>query len=193
MVENKELSKHGLKEIKKKEKEEQQKLEEEKEKAQKTRKNIIKYSLVGLVVLVFIYFIFTLFSKPKTESYTKGAVHWHAELDVSVCGEKIDVPKEAPIGEHHLGLPLLHTHADRLIHIEGKVYNKEEINLGAYMDAIQVPFGSDTIINYKNDGMCNNGKSNKVKMFVNGEEILDSNLFRSYVVQDKDKIEIRYE
>ena len=193
MDEIKELSKHELKELKRKEKEEKERLEESKKTGEKTKKNIVKYSIIGLIVIVIIYFFINTFSKPKIESYTKGTIHWHAELNAYICGNKMDVPKEAPIGEHHLGLPLLHTHADRLIHIEGKVWKKEDINFGAYMDAIQVPFGSDTIINYKNDGMCNNGKNNEVKMFVNGEEILDSNLFRSYVVQDKDKIEIRYE
>jgi len=190
MEENKELSRHELKELKRKEKEEQIRLEEGKKKTGKTRKNIIKYSIIGIIGVIIIYFLFNLFSKPKIESYTKEAVHWHANLDFYICGEKIDVPKEAPIGEHHLGLPLLHTHADRLIHIEGKVYNKEEINLGAYMDAIGVAFSNDMIMDYKNDGMCNDGKSNKVKVLINGEENLDP---RNYVINDKDKIEIRYE
>lgn len=190
MEENRELSRHELKESKRREKEEQERLEEEKKRSKKTRKNLIKYSVIGLVVLLIFYFLFNIFSKPKVESYTKDAVHWHAGLNVFICGEKIDVPKELPQGEHHLGLPLLHTHADGLIHIEGKIWKKEDISLGAYMDAIGVPFGNDTIMGYKNDGMCNDGKANKVRMIVNGKE---NNEFRNYVVNDKDKIEIRYE
>jgi len=190
MEENKELSRHELKELKRKEKEEQIRLEEGKKKTGKTRKNIIKYSIIGIIGVIIIYFLFNLFSKPVVKSYTDGPVHWHASLDVFICGNKMDVPKEAPVGEHHLGLPLLHTHADRLIHIEGQVWKKEDISFGAYMDAINVPFSNDTIMEYKNDGMCNDGKLNKVKMLVNGKENFE---LRNYVVKDKDKIEIRYE
>ncbi|MEK6862001.1 MAG: hypothetical protein AABY07_08610 [Nanoarchaeota archaeon] len=190
MEENKELSKHELKELRKKEKEEQNTVEEEKKDAQKFKKNIIKYSIIGIILIVVVYFAFKMFSGPKVESYTKGPVHWHAELNVYICGKKVGVPEELPQGQHHLGLPLLHTHADGLIHIEGQIWKKEDITLGAYMDAINVPFANNTIIDYKNDGMCNDGKSNKIKMLVNGEE---SSEFRNYVVNDKDKIEIRYE
>lgn len=190
MEKSKELSKHELKELKKQEKEDQNKLEESKKENQKLKKNIIKYSIIGVILVVVIYLFFRISSAPKIEPYTKGPVHWHAELRVFICGEKISVPKELPQGEHHLGLPLLHTHADGLIHIEGQIWKKEDITLGAYMNAINVPFSNDTIMEYKNDGMCNDGKSNKIKMLVNGEENLE---YRNYVVKDKDKIEIRYE
>jgi len=190
MEEVKELSKHELKELRRKEKEEQIRLEEEKIKSKKTKKNVIKYSIIGLVVLLVFYFLFNLFSGPKVEFYTKEAIHWHASYDVYICGKKVQVPENLPSGEHHLGLPLLHTHADGLIHIEGKIYKKEDITFGAYMDAIGVPFNTDMIMEYKNDGMCNDGKNNKVRVLINGEENVDP---RNYVVRDKDRIEVRYE
>ncbi len=96
----------------------------------------------------------------------------------------------APKGEHHLGLPLLHTHEDQLIHIEGQIWKKEDIMFGAYMDAINVPFSEDHILDFANGNQCNDGKLNKVHMFVNSKESLE---FRQYIIHDKDKIEIRYE
>ena len=182
------LSRHERQELKRKEREEQHTLTEKQQQQKKTRKNIVKYGLVIVAVAIFLYLVTKLFSQPTTESYTKDAVHWHAQLDVYACGENKLMP--APEGEHHLGLPLLHTHSDRLIHIEGKIWKKEDIMLGAYMDAIGIPFNDTQLLDYKNDGMCDNGKPNKVRMIVNDKENFE---FRNYVINNKDKIELRYE
>ena len=156
-----------------------------------------KYSIYCLIALVVIFGIFKLFSGSSDSTdgnsnsgpYTSGPVHWHASLDTFICGEKVLVPEEAPLGEHMLGLPLLHTHADRLIHIEGQVWKKEDIALGRYIDVIGEKFSNEQILDKKNGDLCDETPG-KVNMFVNGKENLE---FRDFVPKDGDKIEIKFE
>ena len=57
-------------------------------------------------------------------------------------------------------------------------------------DTISVDFSETSIMDYKNDGQCNDGKQNKVSMTVNDTP---NNEFRNFVPKDGDYIEIRYE
>src|SRR3989344_2631302 len=160
---------------------------EEKEKVirikSKNNKKIVKYSAILLFSILFIYLIYFLISNSYQESYTKGPVHWHATVNVFICDIEIELPR--PSGENELGSPLLHTHEDGLIHIEGKVWKKEDITLGKYFEAIGLKFTNEQILNYKNGDLCKNGNG-KVKLFVDGQENFELN---NYVVRDGDKYE----
>lgn len=183
-----ELSKHEQKELKKQQHEQESQKQRESLDKEKRNIKIIKYSLIAVPILIFIFFIFYLVRSPATESYTKGEVHWHASLTVSTCGQIKNMPK--PFGsEHHLGLPLLHTHDDGLIHIEGKVWKKEDIMLGKYFEVLNLNFKDKELFEYKNGDNCND-KEGKVKLYVNGKE--NSELTK-YVIQDKDKLEVKFE
>ncbi len=122
-------------------------------------------------------------------AYVGKEVHWHTDVEVYLCGEKRDFPRTG-VGEHFKGLPLLHTHDDNRIHVEGYVKNEGDVLLGKFFDAIKVPFDNETIYEYKNGGMCNDGKENKARMLVNGQESFE---FRSHVIKDGDRLIVRYE
>ena len=182
------LTKHEKKRLRKLEREQERASKEVGRDRAASNKKIVIYSVVVVVVVVLGFALFKLLRSPAEESFTEEAVHWHARLKVFLCGEERLMP--APVGEHHLGLPLLHTHEDRLIHIEGRIWRKEDIMLGKYMDAVGVPFAQDRIFEHVNGNMCNDGKENKVRMFVNGEENFE---FRDYVIRDNDETVVRYE
>ncbi len=181
------LTKKQKRELKKKQKE-LKKLEKEKKVVSKKRNKKILTYLILIFLLAFVgYFIFILITGEKAESYTKGSVHWHSRLKVFICGEEIKMP--APKGEHHVGLPLLHTHEDRLIHIEGIVWKPGDITLGKYMEAIGKNFKDNELLEKGNGASCN-GKSGKVKLLVEGVENIE---LTNYVIKNDEDYELRFE
>ena len=127
-------------------------------------------------------------------TYTASPIHWHAAFEVNLCGTKQDFSSYGS-GEHHAGLPLLHTHGDGIIHIEGRVIQKEDIALGKFFDSINVPFDRDRIMDKKNGDMCSPGQPGQVKMFVNGQPNTE---FRNYIPTEtenaqEDSIKIVFE
>ncbi len=57
---------------------------------------------------------------------------------------------------------------------------KEDATLGAFFDAIGVTFTNESIMEVKNDDLCN-GKPGKLKMFVNDKPRRD---FRDYLIAE---------
>ena len=181
------LTKHERKELKKKLKQEQVLAKEERRDIKKKKKKFITLLIIFLLVAGLGYVIFALSTGGKTQSYSKGEVHWHAKLKVFICGTQVEMP--APPGEHELGLPLLHTHQDRLIHIEGTVWKPEDIMLGKYMQAIGKNFKEDSLLDKKNGDLCNTTQG-KVKLFANGKE---DPALTQYVIKDGDEYELHFE
>ncbi len=178
----------------KEQKKEQERLGKEKQFAMKEkRKSILIWSSVAVLVVLLGYATFSLSSSGGKEQpdysdpYSKGQVHWHAVLRVFVCGEEKLMP--APIGESHLGQPLLHTHEDRRIHIEGVVQRPEEITLGKYMTVIGQTFKDDELLEKKNGDLCD-GKPGKVKLLVDEKESAD---LTQHVIKDGESYELRFE
>src|SRR3989344_295618 len=135
-------------------------------------------TLIGLVAVgAGIGYLMT--HKPTT--YTDRQVHWHALVDISVCGVHRDLPhadsSEIVHGEPFKGTPLMHSHDDNTIHIEGLIQKKEDIALGRFFDVIRVPFDKDRIMDVKNGDLCE-GKPGILKMYVNDQPRTD---FRDYV------------
>src|SRR3989344_1683392 len=88
---------------------------------------------------------------------TGPSVHWHATPIIEVCGVSKLIPI-APIVSH-----LLHTHEDRLIHVEGVISDPAMITLGEFFKKINVPFSSTQIMDQKNGDHCN-AVQGKVKL-----------------------------
>jgi len=182
------LNRHEEKELKRKEREEAERAEKSKIERKKIVNKAIKYGVIALAVLLIVYGVYKLAaSSPSDGPYTKTQVHWHSELAVYACGKIMPMPR--PVGAGHLGTPLLHTHEDGRIHIEGKIWKKEDIFLGRYMKNIGIDFSSEQISNYKNGDLCD-GKPGKVNMFINGDENFD---FENWILRDGDKIVMRFE
>ena len=112
---------------------------------------------------------------------TRTPVHWHATVDITVCGDKVDLPR-IPAGQGHLGASLLHTHDDNVIHVEGAVSRAEDITVGKFFQSIGLGVTATDIDVLKS---CTGTLTAKV----NGVE--DAN-FLDYSVRDGDVIEIMY-
>ncbi|MEM3154573.1 MAG: hypothetical protein QW165_03360 [Candidatus Woesearchaeota archaeon] len=150
---------------------------------EKARKKQNFWIIVALLVIVaFAAGIWWLYTH-KPETYTDREVHWHAYIDINICGEKVELPcnVETPgivHGGKFCGEHLLHHHYDNILHIEGLIRKKEDIALGRFFDLIGVPFSAEKILDKQNGDLCPDGRPGKWKMYVNEQPRTD---FRDYV------------
>lgn len=119
--------------------------------------------------------------------------HIHAYAPIEICGEEFRLPieKGALTGPHtHEEKNIIHWH-DRLRYDKGKqdVVDPTPFTLGAFFDAVEIPFTSDAIANQANGGACN-GEAAALKVFVNGKQ---NAAYRSYRWSDKDVIFIVFD
>ena len=156
-----------------------------------------KLLLYGGAALAVIILIGIFLSLPKSEpvdletgtlSFPLGNIHWHATPLVYVCGENIPTPVPTP--GTHLGSNLLHTHDDRLAHVEGSVASPNQITLGIYMANIGMRFSETQLVDKKNGDLCPDGETGTVKLVVNEVENTQLN---NYVIRDGDTMEMRFE
>ncbi len=118
-------------------------------------------------------------SAPKTpegDILSRNGFHWHPEVTIYVKGEKQEIPPNIGIGAVHQPI---HTHDDSnqgIVHMEFQgLVRKENATFGQFLKG----WVKDI-----------NSFGTNVKMTVNGEENTE---LENYVMQDKDKIELRYE
>ncbi|MBI5391766.1 hypothetical protein HZB00_02065 [Candidatus Woesearchaeota archaeon] len=183
-----ELTSHEKKELRKEEREEQK--QNQPIPWKKYKGKAIGYGILAIILFLFILLLYKVSQVKPAEGYTSGPVHWHAYPTVMVCGEEKTLPYPAP--SQHLGNPLLHTHAppENYAHIEGQIYNKDDITLGKYFDAIGVKFSNTGILEKRNGEKCGNGKPGQVRMSVNG---VPNTELRNHVLADGEKILITFE
>lgn len=120
-------------------------------------------------------------------SETKGPVHWHADYDIYVCGEKLDLVD--PTGFlNKVGTPLFHEHNDHRIHVEGTVDKVENVNVGAYFNVIGGEITSTSLtypdenkgtVDVQNGELCN-GEPAELGVYVNGQKIDDPASYMYY-------------
>ncbi len=171
-------------------------LRELKKAKNETKNNSMIWLVAGIVVLLGIGSALFLFSGSSnsgnsSELNTAGLsfplvnVHWHATPIVNVCGENKPIPV-APVTDH-----LLHTHEDRLIHIEGTVNSPEQITLGRFFGLVGVKFSSTQLLDKTNGDVCENtGQPGKVSMTVNG---VPSEEFENHVVRHGETIIVSFD
>ena len=155
-------------------------------------KNSIKYFIIVIILTFISYSLFLLFessSIDQSNRFKEGNVHWHAKLAIFVCGEYKSL-ENLGTKEHHAGLPLFHTHGDNLIHIEGEPLTYEDINLGKFFEAINIPFANNKIMDKTNGDKCLNGKQGNLTILLN-KKLLENPV--NYSVKDNDEFEIRFE
>ena len=125
---------------------------------------------------------------PTARWPTRGD-HWHAALDIWICGEAQDAVPGFPGG--------VHTHSDGFIHIHPMEPDEEgpgaslsrffEYGGGALThDRLQVP-GSSSVHNIGDT--CPDGTPGTIKVWVNGQRIDD---FPVYIPQDGDDIIVAF-
>ena len=180
---------------------------QEEEKRGKNRKNAV---YIGIGVLVIIGLAFAVASFPMTGNSIKdfdisgipnSFVHWHADVDIIVCGEDKNLPEALP--GKLLGASSLHTHAktenirslpnsdgNGVIHNEAVIPSQPgEQTLGRFLDHMNIPFSEGQIMDKKNGDKCPEGEEGRVRLFVNGNE---NPQWRNYIPRDGDIIKIEF-
>jgi len=120
--------------------------------------------------------------------------HTHAYIPIYACGEEVRLPFEkGPLtGPHtHEERNIIHWH-DRLPYdLSTKTITvTEPLTLGAFFDALEIPFGTDRIQNFVNGDLCPNGEPGQITMFVNNAT---STEFRSHIWKDQEVIVIYFD
>ena len=158
------------------------------------RKQIQKGSIYVGVTIVFLVLVYLAWTYLQVGTYSEGQVHWHAEIEIYLCGERFELPdpvgSDIVHGEPYIGTPSLHEHNDNLIHVEGTIREASDITIGKFMEAIGLTFTSDQLIDYKNGDLCPGGEPGKVQLLVNGQE---NEEFENKVVTDDDGYVLLFE
>ena len=169
-----ELSKRERKELRR-----TGRLEEKQEFAkQRAMRRVTKIALIAVVVGgsvgAFVWYLASRPPVPEGEIVSRNELHWHPELAIYVKGVKQEIPADIGIGAVHQPI---HTHdATGTLHLEFQgLVRKHDITLGQF---------------FKNWGRDMQSFGENVKMTVDGEENTE---FENYVMQDKDKVELRFE
>lgn len=173
-----------------------------KEKKKKIKKSII----LSIVVLAIIGIVYSLFITLQSGARSSGLIvcpqedkcywtaHVHAYVPIKICGEDKRLPIElGPLnGPHtHEEKNIIHWH-DRLPYdnVNKRLLETKPLTLGAFFDAINANFNSNSILDKNNNDVCLDGTQGKLKMFVNGKR---SNQFRDFIWKDKDVIFIIFD
>lgn len=112
---------------------------------------------------------------PESDIASRNGLHWHPELAIYVKDIKQEMPSGLGVGLSSVSP--VHTHEpDGVVHLEFQgLVRKNNITLKQF---------------FKSWGKDINSFGTSVKMTVNGQENTE---LGSYVMKDKDKIELRYE
>ena len=129
-----------------------------------------------------------------TEGECIWTAHIHAYVPVMTCGSYYRFPTEvgALTGPHtHEEKNIIHWH-DKLPYdtASQRVTNASPLTLGAFFDAIDVPFSQTRIYDYKNGDKCPDGTTGTLKIFING--VLNENP-RAYIWQNHDIVRIFFD
>ena len=117
-------------------------------------------------------------------SITGGPVHWHADYEIYICGEKLNLVDPRGIS-NKIGSSEFHEHNDDRIHIEGTVKNLQDVDLGSYFSVIGGELDDDEghlvfndehkgSISVENGDICEDtAEVGELKVYVNGKKIED--------------------
>ena len=128
------------------------------------------------------------------ESVTDGPVHWHADLEIWGCGEKLDMMDPEGL-ENRVGTSVFHEHGDDRIHVEGTPKTLEEVSLHEFFEVIggeleenilAVPT-NDEREQFINGAACDSGEIGFLQVFVyktDGDKYYQEKLtnFEDYVL-----------
>lgn len=150
-------------------------------------KTLLKRFLIMVLITIpiggLVWYGATRPSIPEIDIVSKNGLHWHPGLTITFNGQKQEIPADIGIGAVH---QTIHTHDNSgTLHLEiPGLVKKEDVSLGRFFKIWGKQFSQNCIFD-----LCN-GPKGKVIMLVNGKENTE---FGNYLMQDKDKIEIKYE
>ncbi len=112
----------------------------------------------------------------NTISESGGPVHWHADFQLWVCGERVTLPGPEGFFDNKVGTGVFHHHADDRIHVEGILIKKQDADLSRFFgviggslasESIGIPQKDGNVKTWVNGDLCN-GETGKLKVYVNG-------------------------
>lgn len=119
-------------------------------------------------------------------SWSGGPVHWHADFEVTVCGEHADLVEPGGFS-NRVGSPTVHEHGDMRMHIEGVLESREDATVGNFFEQVGGHFEEGHLIIPTDEGMvevkdgdlCPSGRPGTLKFFVNN---VSNGEFGEYVI-----------
>ena len=137
---------------------------------------IKKWMFIGILIPILLASIFIIFQTIYINliSVTNGPIHWHADIEIYACNERLDLVN--PMGfSNKVGTNLFHEHADDRIHIEGAVFDYEDITLHKFFEVIGGELASEKLMlhtenkgiaEFNNGDTCSNGEKGSLQGFL---------------------------
>ncbi len=72
----------------------------------------------------------------NTIAWSKGPVHWHADIQTWLCGEHVEFVDPVGSFSNKIGTPTFHEHNDQRLHLEGVVVEPHDASLGRFFEVI---------------------------------------------------------
>jgi hypothetical protein len=163
----------------------------------------IALTVIYLIIIFLGFSVYAFYASPAVEGCEikvgdKVTMHCHPFLYIDICGDTKGFAWE------HGSLDAWHTHKDSHklhIHPPRAVTQQEKIqimNLQTVARDMSFVFAEESIQDpesgtiYTEGNMCNDGKDNKIIVTINGEEKSYQDAI-NYLIQDGDRIRIKYE
>lgn len=109
----------------------------------------LKKPLFILIVAVILSGTATLFTSTiylNTRSYSKGPVHWHADIEFWACDVQLEIRNPSGFLSNKIGTSTLHEHNDQRIHLEGVVVDKDvDATLGKFIKVMGGSISNDSL------------------------------------------------
>lgn len=128
-------------------------------------------AIVIPVVLVTLYAAGTTIYLNLT-SHTEGPVHWHADVEIWNCGQRLDL-RDPRGASNRIGTSTFHEHGDDRIHVEGVVMQLQNVNLHRFFEVVGGELTEEELVVPTDEGMvaASNGdncgeEEGKVQVFV---------------------------
>ena len=123
-------------------------------KQQKLSEHQKKLLFTGIAAAVIIVTLFLVGSTIYLNaiSATKGPVHWHADFEIWLCGEKVSLKDPTSLA-NRIGTSSFHEHNDARIHLEGVMIDESHADLHTFFEALGGKLEKGFIAVPTNDGL----------------------------------------
>jgi len=153
---------------------------------QKKARRIRRTLMGGAVLIAAVGIPFYLWTEPPLPQVGD---HWHATLEIEVCGKREPPLPRSPGG--------IHSHGNEYrihIHPVSQPESRRQSNLGRFFDGLGLRFTGSMIELpggrlYNEGDPCPGGTPGILEVRINGRETNDP---RSYVPRDGDRIQVRF-
>ncbi len=199
--------KHLEREQRRQQEREGQKKQEQTETGKKKRKQLVTMIVVFFVAAGIIYGLYILITAPTPYSQydlsgiPTSFVHWHADVDILICGENKLLP--LAVGSGLIGTPYMHTHdtttnvrslpggdGNGVLHNEGIIpQDPSRHTLLKFLENVFIPASATSIMDKKNGDLCPDGSVGTVTVTKNGEPLAN---WTTYIPRDGDRFVISF-